>query len=206
MAISTAKEVRVMFDEVLDQIEHQQQMAVLAEKYNATGSELQNSNNAIWRQIEQQAPVKEGWEFVDGDFGSLIELSYPANLGLPMNGLSQIRADDFRDKQFMQRRAKAEAARLLADQNSKIANLVKDTGSIYFNATVDGTSGNTGYDAIREVSTILRERQANTDMGISVFLNDRDASLISADIANRSNMNGLPESTYKNGLIAPLGS
>ena len=32
MAISTAKEVRVMFDEVLDQIEHQQQMAVLADR------------------------------------------------------------------------------------------------------------------------------------------------------------------------------
>lgn len=202
MSLSTAKAVDVLFNDVLDQMEKQQSLAMLAQKYNASGAELQNAQNVLWRQIQQQSAIKEGWTFTDGDFGDIIEMSYPTTLGDPQNSLHSLRADDFRDKQFMERAAIAAATRLLADQNQRVAGLVRDTGSIYYRATVDGTSGNTGYDAIKLATTILSERQANTDFGVSMFLNDRNAQLISSDVANRSNMNGMPESTYKNGMIA----
>lgn len=202
MALNTAKQVRVMFDKVLERLEHQQQMAMLCDTYNVSGAELQNAQNVIWRQIEQEAAVQNGWEFTDSDFGDIIELSYPARLDDPRNSLKKLRADDFRDQQFMDRWANAAASRLTADQNKRIAQLVTDTGSIYYDATVDGTSGNTGYDAIKLVTTILSERQMDQSNGVSIFLNDRDAQTLSSDIANRSNMNGLPETVYKNGMIA----
>lgn len=202
MALNTAKQVRVMFDKVLERLEHQQQMAMLCDTYNVSGAELQNAQNVIWRQIEQEAAVQNGWEFTDSDFGDIIELSYPARLDDPRNSLKKLRADDFRDQQFMDRWANAAASRLTADQNKRIAQLVTDTGSIYYDATVDGTSGNTGYDAIKTVTTIMSERQMDQSNGVSIFLNDRDAQTLSSDIANRSNMNGLPETVYKNGMIA----
>lgn len=202
MALDTGKEVKIMFNMVLDTIEHQQQMAMMAARYDVGAADLQNAQNQIWRQVEQQAPVEEGWEFTDSDFGNIIEQSYPAKLDLPRNSLFTLRADDFRDRQFMERRAKAAAIRLTADQNTRIANLVQNTGSIYYRATVDGTQGNTGYDAVKTATTILSERQVNMDMGVTQFINDRDSQRISSDLANRSNMNGLPETVYKNGMMA----
>lgn len=202
MALDTGKQVRIAFNNVLDHFEKQQQMAVLAETYNVSGAELQNAQNGIWRQIEQQASVQDGWDFNDADFGDIIEMSYLSQLSSPRNSLKALRADDFRDPQFMERWATTAASRLTADQNSRIANVVKDTGSLFYNATVDGTAGKTGYDAVKMATTMLSERQAAQDMGTTVFLNDRDAQVVSSDIANRSNMNGLPETTYKNGMIA----
>lgn len=202
MALDTGKQVRIAFNEVLDHFEKQQQMATLAETYDVSGAELQNAQNGIWRQVEQQASVQDGWEFNDSDFGDIIEMSYLSQLGSPRNSLKAISAQDIRDPSFMERWAKAAAARLTSDQNSRIASVVKDTGSLFYNATVDGTAGKTGYDAVKMATTILSERQAAQDMGVTVFLNDRDSQIVSSDIANRSNMNGLPETVYKNGMIA----
>lgn len=202
MALDTGKEVKIMFNMVLETIEHQMQMSMMAARYDVGAADLQNAQNQIWRQVEQQAPVDEGWEFSDSDFGDIIEQSYPAKLDLPRNSLFQLRADDFRDRQFMERRAMAAGKRLTADQNTRVANLVQNTGSIFYRATVDGTVGNTGYDAVKQATTILSERQTNMDMGVTQFINDRDAQRISSDIANRSNMNGLPETVYKNGMMA----
>jgi hypothetical protein len=202
MALDTGKQVKIAFNNVLDHFEKQQQMAVLADTYNVSGAELQNAQNGIWRQVEQQTGVQDGWGFNDSDFGDIIEMSYLSQLGSPRNSLKALRADDFRDPQFMERWATTAAARLTADQNSRIANVVKDTGSLFYNAPVDGTTGKTGYDAVKMATTMLSERQAAQDMGTTVFLNDRDAQIVSSDIANRSNMNGLPETVYKNGMIA----
>lgn len=202
MALDTALETRVMFNMVIDTIEHQMQMSMMAGRYDVGEAMLQNAQNQIWRQVEQQAPVQEGWEFNDSDFGNIIEQSYPARLDLPRNSLYQLRADDFRDRQFMERRGVAAGKRLTADQNTRIANLVQNTGTIFYRATVDGTTNNTGYDAVKQATTILSERQVNMDMGVTQFINDRDAQRISSDIANRSNMNGLPETVYKNGMMA----
>jgi len=202
MALDTAKQVRVMFNMVLDRLEHQQQMAVLCDTFNVSGVELQNASNVVWKQIEQEAGIQEGWDFTDSDFGDIIELSYPSQLGDPRNSLKKLRADDFRDRSFMERWAEAAAYRLTADQNSRIAELVKDTGSIYYEQAVDGTVNKTGYDAVKLASTILSERQQTMASGLNVFLNDRDSQKVSSDVANRSNMNGLPETVYKNGMIA----
>jgi hypothetical protein len=201
MALTTAKRIEILFDEVLEQYEKQQQMAALTETFTVDGPTLQNAQNQIWRQVEQQSSVFGGWD-ASGNFGDILELSYPARLDDPRNAAKELRADDFRDKQFMQRWARTSAARLTADQNSRIAAKVKDTGSLFYRATVDGTAGNTGYDAIKQATTILSERQAATDMGVTMFLNNRDSQLISSDVANRSDMNGMPEDIYRNGMIA----
>jgi hypothetical protein len=196
MALDTAKEVRVMFDLVAEQYEEQTQMAKLVGHYNMTGANAQNSNNVEWRQVEQQAPEVEGWEFVDADFGSVIEQSFPTVLGVPKNSLFQLRADDFRDRRFMERRATAGASRLSSGQNKRIADLVKGTGSIFYRTST------AGYDFVKTASTIMSERQLATDAGTSFFVNDRTAQRISSDLANRTAMGKLPEETYKRGMIA----
>jgi Tfp pilus assembly protein PilX len=193
--LNTAKTIEVMFDEVVMQLEEQNQMAMLCGHYNMAGARTQNSNNIEWRVVEQQAATSEGWEFVDADFTSLVEQSFPSTLGMPQNGLLGIRVDDLRDPRFKERWAKAEAQRLSAQQNQLIATTVVNTGSIFYRLTT------AGYDFIKTADTILKERQTHT-MGQSFFVNDRNAQQISSDLANRSNMHGLPETVYKNGMMA----
>ena len=195
MALSTAKEVRVMFDMVTEQFESQDQMSKLVGHYDMTGANAQNSNNVEWRQIEQQAPVQSGWEFADSAFGDVLELSYPSVLGTPRNDLFKLRADDFRNRQFMDRRAKAAAQRLSADQNARIAGLVADTGSLFYRQTV------AGYDFIKTADTILRERQAYVGAGQSFFVNDRDAQRVSSDLAGRQTLTDIAKEAYTKGLM-----
>ena len=195
MGLSTAKEVRVMFDMVTEQFEAQDQMSKLVGHYDMTGANAQNSNNVEWRQVEQQAPVQSGWEFADSAFGDVLELSYPTVLGTPRNDLFKLRADDFRDRRFMDRRAAAAAQRLSADQNARIASLVSNTGSLFYRATT------AGYDFIKTADTILRERQAYVGAGQSFFVNDRDAQRVSADLAGRQTLTKISEDAYTKGLM-----
>lgn len=195
MALSTAKEVRVMFDMVTDQFEKQDQMSKLVGQYNMTGANAQNSNNVEWRQVEQQAPVISGWEFADSAFGDVLELSYPSVLGTPRNDLFKLRADDFRNRQFMDRRAAAAAQRLSADQNARIAQRVATTGSLFYRSTT------AGYDFIKTADTILRERQAYVGAGQSFFVNDRDAQRVSADLAGRQTLTDIAKEAYTKGLM-----
>lgn len=195
MGLSTAKEVRVMFDMVTEQFEAQDQMSKLVGHYDMTGANAQNSNNVEWRQVEQQAPVQSGWEFNDSAFGDVLELSYPSVLGTPRNDLFKLRADDFRDRKFMDRRAAAAAQRLSADQNARIASLVSNTGSLFYRSTT------AGYDFIKTADTILRERQAYVGAGQSFFVNDRDAQRVSADLAGRQTLTKISEDAYTKGLM-----
>jgi len=195
MSLSTSKEVRVMFDMVTDQLEAQDQMSKLVSHFDMTGANAQNSNNVEWRQIEQQAPVIDGWEFTDADFGNVIELSYPSTLGTPRNDLFKLRADDFRDRRFMDRRAAAAAQRLSADQNSRIAQKIAATGSLFYRGTT------AGYDFIKTGDTILRERQAYVGAGQSFFVNDRDSQRISADLAGRQTLTDIAKEAYIKGMM-----
>lgn len=196
MALNTAKEVRVMFDLVAETFESQTQMAKTLGHYEMTGAKAQDSNNVEWRQIDQHAPVTSGWEFVDADFGNVLELSYPSTLGTPDNDLFKLRADDFRNRDFMKRRAKAAAERLSSFQNSKIAAAVVNTGSLYYRSTT------AGYDFIKTGDTMLRERQAYVGMGQSFFVNDRAAQRISSDLAIRQTLDKIPQEAYVKGQMA----
>jgi hypothetical protein len=184
-----------MFDMVTEQFEAQDQMSKLVGHYDMTGANAQNSNNVEWRQVEQQAPVQSGWEFNDSAFGDVLELSYPSVLGTPRNDLFKLRADDFRDRKFMDRRAAAAAQRLSADQNARIASLVSNTGSLFYRSTT------AGYDFIKTADTILRERQAYVGAGQSFFVNDRDAQRVSADLAGRQTLTKIAEDAYTKGLM-----
>lgn len=196
MALSTAKEVRVMFDKVVEQLEEQSQMARLCGHFPMTGASTQNANNIMWRQVEQQAPVQSGWEFADAAFTDVIELSYPSQLLLPDNDIFKLRADDFRDRRFMDRRAAAAAQKLSSFQNAKIAQHVRDTGSIFYRVnTAD-------YNFVKTADTILRERQAYLGEGQSFFVNDRTAQRISSDLAGRQTLDGIPKDAYTKGLMA----
>lgn len=199
MALSTAKAVTVLFDNAMEQLSMEMQMARTASVFQYDGKAAQGSNNIVWRQVEQQAPVKGGFDMT-GQFGNVIELSYPAVLETPRNDAFQVRIDDFRDEQFVVRRGKAAAKKLNSDMNQRIATVVRDTGSMFYRKTLNTTAGS-GYGFVSEADTIMTERQQWRGDGTSFFLNPRAYQLAAQDLAARGTLAGRPEKAYATGMV-----
>lgn len=197
MALNSAKAVTVLFDSVLDQMDAEMQMAKTASVFKPNPAQLQNSNNVIWRTVEQQAPVKTGFDMT-GQFGNVIDLSYPAVLGQPENDAFSVRFDDFRDEEFIKKRGKASAKRLFAQVNKTIADTVKNTGSLFYRKQLTATNG---FSFISEADSIMTERQCWRGDGTSFFLNARAYNLAAADLAQRGTLAGRPETAYGTGMV-----
>lgn len=197
MALQTGKAVTVLFDEVMEQFALETSMLNTTSVFRPEAGLMQNSNNVIWRQIEQQAPVKTGFDMT-GQFGNVIELSYPSSLGSPKNDVFSVRGDDFRDEQFIKRRGAASAKRLAAEINKDIATLVRDSGSLFYRKTLNATSG---YAFLSEADSILTERQEFRGEGCSFFLNPRAYNIAGQDLAQRGTLSGRPEKAWATGQV-----
>src|SRR6056297_1640005 len=190
MANQTAKTLVTYFDKVCEQLEKDTTMARTVEVDTAeSGAALQNANNIYWRPVEQQSPVINGWDLTGEETG-IIEQAYPLRLGDPRNDFIQLRVDELRDQGFMDRRVRSSANKLSSDQNSRIADLVANTGSLYYG------SGSAGYDFVAEARTLMRERQAYTGDAMSFYMNDRTYHVMASDLASREDLSGRPETAY----------
>ena len=189
MANETLKTIVAFYDKALEQINKDTTMARMVEVDTVEGSTLQNANNIYWRNVDQQSPVIEGWDLT-GDETEIIEQGYPLRLEEPKNDFVQLRVDELRDRGFMDRRVRSSASKLSTDQNNRIAALVGRTGSIYYESSTPG------WDYVAEAGTILGERQANVDAGMSFFMNDRNYQRMGSDLASRGTLDGRPETAY----------
>lgn len=194
MANQTAKTLISFFDQTLEQMQKDTTMARRVSVDTIDGASLQNANNIYWRNVEQQSPVIDGWDLT-GKETEIIEQAYPLQLSTPRNDFVQLRVDELRDKGFMDRRVRASASKLSTDQNKRIADLVADTGSLYYQ------SASAGYDFVAEADTLMYERQANRDAGASFFLSPRANQVMASDLASRGTLDGRPETAYETAMI-----
>jgi hypothetical protein len=194
MSLSTAKGISIFFDEVLENWDANNIMARQADVIDFEAPLMQNSVNTVWRQVEQQAPVKEGWDMTD-QFGDVIQRSYPSSLGDPLNDAFRLRADDFRDDRFMKNRAKTAVNKLSANQNATIAQLVVDTGSLAYLST------DANYTHIAKAETIMDTNELAGMGERSFFLKPTNHEAIAADLANRGTLSGRPEGAYAKSMV-----
>lgn len=194
MANETLKTIEAFYDNALEQLNHDNAYARLVDVDSVSPSRLQNANNIYWRAVEQQQDIVSGWDLT-GQEGDTIELGYPLQLDTPRNNFRGYRVDDLRDRHYMERASTAAARRLSADQNKRIADLVADTSSIYYE------SATAGFDFVAEADTIMTERQCYRDMGASFFLNPRTNQVMASDLASRSDLSGKPLNAYEKAMI-----
>lgn len=194
MANQTAKTLIAYFDKTLEQMNQDTTMSRRVDVDTIDGSALQNANNIYWRNVEQQSPVLNGWDLTGQETG-IIEQAYPLQLSDPRNDFVQLRVDELRDQGFMDRRVRASAAKLSSDQNKRIADLVADTGSLFYE------SATAGFDFVAEADTLMFERQANRDAGASFFLSPRANQVMASDLASRSDLSGKPLTAYEQAMI-----
>lgn len=195
MALSTAKGISIMFDEILELYDFDNNLARQCDVVDFEASLMQNSVNIIWRSVEQNAPIKEGWD-MSAQFGDVIERAYPSSLGLPQNDAFQLRADDFRDERFMKNRARAAVAKLSGDQNKRIAQLVVNTGALAYEYT-----GAAGYDYLAQAEAIMDELELSNMGNRSFFLRPVTHQAIAKDLAQRGTLSGRPEGAYAKSMV-----
>ncbi len=191
---TTGKIAEVLFEKTLETYEHQMQMLDLVDHFEPGSGDMQNAGNFVWRPVQQHAPIINGWDLT-GNETTIIEETYPAILGTPANDFIEQRADDLRDMRFWERRGEQSGKKQATELNSRIAALIKDTGSLFFRS-----NATSGYDFIAEGQAILNERQAANDMRY-FLLNDRDNLKFGKDLAARQTLQGRPEDTWKTGQI-----
>lgn len=194
---STGKTAEVYFENALDTYEHQMQMSDLVDVFTPNAADYQNSQNYLWRPVQQHAPIINGWDLT-GQQTDIIEETYPAILGEPANDFFEQRADDLRDMQFWERRGKQSGMRQATELNSRLASLVATTGSLFYRSNTAS-----GYDFIAQGQALMNERQF---LGQDIteryfFLNDRTNLKFGQDLAGRQTVQGRPEDTWKTGQI-----
>lgn len=191
----TAKIVATYYDNALEQLNQDNSYAKYTEVDSIDPGTLQNANDVYHRIVEQQRPVIEGWDLT-GQEAPTIEQSYPLRLGLPQNDFQTYRVDDLRNKGFMERASRAGAKRLNSNLNKQIADLVANTGTMYYeNNSVD-------YDFVATADTLMTERQAYREDGSYFMLTPRANQLMAGNLASRTLYpNNRSEEAYDSALI-----
>jgi hypothetical protein len=194
MSLSTAKGISIFFDEVCELWDANNIFSHKADVVKESGALMQNSSNTFWRQVEQMSPEKAGWDMT-GQFGDVIQQSYPSSLPDPYNDAFQLRADDFRDDSFLKRRAKTAVNTLSAKQNARIAQLVVDTGCIAYQSTA------ADYTHIARAETLMDELELSGMDDRTCFLKPVNHEAIAKDLAGRGTLSGRPEGAYSKSMV-----
>jgi hypothetical protein len=193
-ALTTGKIALVMFEGFLETFESQQLLLPLVRHWIPNAADLQNAGNQIWRQVDQHAPIIEGWDLTGLETG-IIQQTYPAVLGTPSNDFVSQRADDLRDEQFWKERAETSARRQASNLNSKIATAIAQQGSLFYRS-----SDASGFDFISEAQALMNERQLVKNQR-HYLLNDRDVKRFGENLAGRQTLQGRAADTWLTGQI-----
>lgn len=189
MATSAGKIAEVMFEQVLETIEDQTMLINLVDRIQPDGSNMQNANNFLWRPVEQQANITEGWDLaaLPAADQEIIEETYPSVLGLPKNDLVTQRIDDMRDMEFWRRRGERSAKQMAVEQNTAIANAIAVQGSLFYQSNATD-----GFDFISQAQELMNEQQ-RTHTERHFILNDASTRTFASDLAGRQTLQGRPE-------------
>lgn len=208
---STGKIVEVLFEKALETYEHQMLMLNLVDHFQPDSGDMQNSaptvggdglggqnfsGGAVWRPVQQHAPIIEGWDMTGKETG-IVEETYPLLLGNPKNDIFEQRADDLRDMRFWERRGEQSGKRQATELNKTISRAIEIQGSLYYETTVTN-----GYKAIGVAQAILNERQKLRDDPRFAVLNDRDQLKFAGDlVAQTTTLQARNEKAYATGQI-----
>lgn len=191
---TTGKIAEVFFENMLETIDDQMLLVDMVDRFEPNAADMQNANNQVWRPVEQQAVILDGWD-LSGQEQDIIEETYPAILGTPKNDFVQQRADDLRDMQFWERRGKRSGMQQAVELNKTIANAIALQGAQYIRSNTTS-----GYNFVAGAQALLNEQQREmTDRYF--LLNDRDNLTFAQDLAGRQTLQGRPEDTWKKGQI-----
>jgi hypothetical protein len=194
-ASTTGKIAEVIFENAVETHEEQTQILGLVDSFTPASGGMQNSNNFVWRGVQQHRPVLSGWDLTGQEQG-VIQETYPAILGTPTNDLVELRADDLRDPYFWAEAGKESGRKQGAILNKTVADVITNTGSLAYR-----TNTTSGFNFIAQAQTIMDERQAMADQR-KFILSPRDNLAFATELSGRQTVQGRPATVWESGQLA----
>jgi len=193
-SLTAGKIAEVLFESALETYEAQDMLLDKVSFMEPDGATMQSSGNAIWRPVQQHAPVIAGWDLTGLETG-IIEETYPAVLGTPSNDFVSQRADNMRDMSFWKKRGVESGRQQATELNKTIASAIALQGSMFYRSNTAS-----GYSFVAEAQALMNERQGK-NTGRTFMLNDRDTLKFANDLAGRQTLQGRPDETWRTGQI-----
>lgn len=198
MATLTSQKIAVaLMENAIETFESQQGFLPYVELIDGVSpAGLQNSNNVVWRAVQQHAPDISGWDVTGLETG-IIQESYPAYLGTPSNDIIEMRVDDFRDLSYWRKRGQEAGRKRASVLNTAIINTIKNTGSLAYRA-----NPTSGFDFVAQAQATMNKRQMN-DADRYFALTDTQNFVFGKDLAGRQTLHtgNQPNSTWQNGML-----
>jgi len=200
MANAFSKEERVAFEDILEGFNDALVLSKNVSLYRTSGSEMERTNNIIWR---PQPYIAQSFDGMDQtlNFTDFTQLTVPATLGFQKSVPWTMNALELRDTLQEGRLGDAAKQKLASDINLAIMNVAALQGSLV--VTVGANAGD--YDDVALCDTIMNEQ------GIQMFdrylaLSSRDYNGMAGNLAaaTRSFGNQISDQAYRRGFVGTV--
>lgn len=203
MAVNTAKNELVAFDDMLAGFDDMLVIAQEVEKYNMPGGPQgqQRMNDKVWRPQPYIPAVYDGFD-QSSNFGNITQLAAPISVGLHKVTPVSIGPKDGRDKENVDRYFRDAALSLASQVNLSVFTVAVNWATLVSKRTVAAT----GFDDLADMSAIMVE-QGVPNFGKKAFYSARDYLKMAGNIAKPATSDSpLARSAYERAYVKSIGN
>ena len=195
MAGSFGREVKILFEDVVENFDKDLSLSLNCSQYTPDAKGMQRQGDTLWRPVPDISEITDGMTLVDGDFDDLLGLQVPATLSHVKNVPFKLDAKELRDDFYRKQKAQSARQRMAAQVEQSIATLVSYSG-----AQVVKRGTLTGYADLAECDAVM------TEIGIPMdnrhfFLNARDNNSVAGTLAGKETIQGKTERAMNKNFI-----
>lgn len=200
MSNAFSKEERVAFESILEGFEDALVLSRNVAVYNTDSTEMERSNNTIWR---PQPYIARSYDGLDqtGNFGSYTQLSVPASLGYTKSVPWTMSATELRDALQEDRLGKAAKQKLASDINIAVMNVAALQGTL----VVKRTAAASGFDDVALIESMMNEQGINGEDRY-LALSTRDYNGMASNLAARQTMGDIVSKAYRSAYVGEVAS
>jgi hypothetical protein len=195
MANNFSKEERVAFENLLEGFQDAEVLARAAVIFNSDSTEMERSNNIIWRPQPYILPSYTGSD-QSANFQDAAQLAVPAQLGFRKAVPWALTDTELRDALQEGRLGDAAKQRLASDINVALLGAATNLGSLVVKRTVAAT----GFDDVALCDSIMNE-QGVPSYDRYIALSSRDYNNMASNLGARGTVQGKVQTAYEKAYI-----
>ena len=200
MAGSFGREVKILFEDVIENFDKDLSLSLNCSQYTPDAKGMQRQGDQLWRPVPDISEITDGMTLVDNDFDDLLGLQVPATLSHVKNVPFKLDAKELRDDFYRGQKAKSARQRLAAQIEQSVATNVAMTGS---QVVKRGTL--TGYADLAECDAVLTEVGVPMD-NRHFFFNARDNNSVAGTLAGKETIQGKTERAMNKNYIGEFAA
>jgi hypothetical protein len=193
-----SKEEIVAFEDILQGFEDGQVLSRNVTKYRTDQTQMERSNDVIWRPYPYIMPSYDGLD-QSANFAGKVQLSVPATIGFKKASPWEMDAIELRDAMQEGRLGKSAKQKLASDINVALMNVAASQGSL----VVPVAAAATGYDDVALCDALMNEQGISMDDRY-LALSSRDYNKMAGNLAARQTLTGKALTAYEKAYVGDI--